>query len=674
MKIGRRNILPELWNNHQLLSRFGIFFLTVIIISVLLPVESQMSLEYEKDKPWMHEDLIAPFDFPVYKTEADLKNDKAMVQSEKNIYIRKFDSVKIEALSLVKNRVELRTWQKELTERLNIIYEKGVADKARLGNLNEGRSSYFLVKDHEASKVNLDDFFTLQEAYDFLSVSVRNATESQKELLASAIHYNIHYDQALTTEVLQQNLNEISAYKGKVSSGLRIVSKGDVVDKTKFELLESFTKELEYHQLSMGSKAYRYAGIFILVSMAMLVLYLFLYLFRKDVLNDNLKVGFICIQIIITVVSAKVVSLADGINLYMVPFCLLPMIIRTFFDTRLALFTHVVTVLSVSFLAPSGLEFVFLELVAGIVAIFSIAKLQNRRQFFFTSFTIFSAYAITYSGFYLLRQGSVAELSWQPFFWFVLSVTFTLFAYPLVYLYERVFGLLSDVSLLELSDINNELLRELALKAPGTFQHSLQVANLAEAAINEIGGNPLLVRAGALYHDVGKIESPQYFIENQVSGVNPHNELTFEQSTEIIIGHVKKGVQLAKKHGLPDEITDFIRTHHGDSLVQYFYHHYLKDFPDGELNKEHFSYPGPRPFSKETAVLMMADGIEAASRSLRSYSSESIEQLVERILENLMEQEQFSNADITFKNINIIKKIFKKKLLNIYHVRMEYPE
>ncbi len=642
----------------------------------LLPKEAKFAFEYEKGKPWLHENLIAPFDFPIRKPIQDVDAEKLTIVKAKHYYFR-YDAA-VADKQLEKFRQESNgLGSKAAIDASARALEKAFSDGIVL--LDESVYSLkpdkeiYLLKGREASPILFGELLTPQQAYDQILHQTGHLPNALQELLIDCIIHNVFFDPTTTEKVLKEDMTELSPFKGKVAAGIRIVSRGDVVDDETFEIVESLKSEILLQQGSNEGKLWPVIGLVLLVSMAMLILYLFLALFRKDILADNVKVLFILFQILLMLVLSKIAIKVDGINLYVVPFCLLPMIIRTFFDTRLALFTHLVTCLVGAFLAPNGFEFLFLQIIAGIVAIFSIAKLQNRSQFFFSTLVIFLAYLAIYIGLTLIRHGGFREIETSSIYWFALSVTFTLFAYPIIYLYEKIFGLLSDVSLLELSDINGKLLRELAAKAPGTFQHSMQVANLAESAISQIGGNPLLVRAGALYHDIGKIENPQYFIENQASGYNPHDELSFEESAAIIIHHVKYGVELAKKNNLPDEITDFIRTHHGNSVVQYFYHHYLKDFPMGTLDKNHFSYPGPKPFSKETAVLMMADGVEASSRSLRTYSAETIDQLVDKIIDNQIEQNQFSNADITFKNINQIKKIFKKKLQNIYHIRVEYP-
>jgi putative nucleotidyltransferase with HDIG domain len=340
----------------------------------------------------------------------------------------------------------------------------------------------------------------------------------------------------------------------------------------------------------------------------------------------------------------------------------------------LALFAHLLTMMIIGFMVPNPFEFLIIQVIGGMSVIFSIVNLRKRSQLFITIALLFAVYLVCYVGITLMLEGQTSAIKLQNIGWLGASAALTLFSYPLIYLFEKLFGFTSDVSLLELSDTNNPLLKELALKAPGTFQHSLQVANLAEAAINRIGGNTLLTRTGALYHDIGKMELARYFIENQLTGINPHDELGFDESARIIISHVKRGIQLGRKYNLPEKIVDFIRTHHGTSRVQYFYRSFLKSYPNLEIDEAAFRYPGPIPYSRETAVVMMADSVEATSRSLKDVTSEKIDTMVEEIINQQIADNQFINADITFKDISRIKKILKKMLMNIYHVRVEYPK
>jgi hypothetical protein len=358
--------------------------------------------------------------------------------------------------------------------------------------------------------------------------------------------------------------------------------------------------------------------------------------------------------------------------IYVVPICILPLVFKAFFDARLGLFAHVITVLLLGSIVPNSYEYMFLQIIAGIVTILTVSELYKRANLFISVGQITLIYIIAYFAFFVIHEGSIDTIKWEIFIWFILCGLATLFVQPLIYIYEKLFGLVSDVSLLELSDTNTKLLKELSNKAPGTFHHSLNVANLAEACANEVGANAMLIRVGALYHDIGKMKNPTYFIENQSTGINPHDEMSSKESARIIIDHVITGIEIAKKYNLPDRVIDFIRTHHGTSMVYYFY---MKEKGlEDDVDKIDFCYPGPKPFSKETAILMMCDSVEAASKSLKEPTSTKIDAFVENIINKQIEEDQFLNANITFKEIQAIKKVLKYKLANIYHLRIEYPE
>jgi putative nucleotidyltransferase with HDIG domain len=458
-----------------------------------------------------------------------------------------------------------------------------------------------------------------------------------------------------------------------VQKGERVISKGELVTGEKFQIIESMKQEYEM-QIGSSTKYFNILlGQILLICISFTVLFLFLLSFRKDILADNKKVLLILLNIFFMVLITSLVIHTDVKYLYLVPLCIIPVIIRAFFDTRLALFVYLVTIIIIGFLVPNSFEFVFLQLISGIIAIISVVNLRKRSQFFLTTVLVFISYSATYTGITLMQEGSLAEIDVTNYIWFAGSSLMILFSYPLIFIFEKVFGFVTDVSLLELSDINSRLLRELSTRAPATLQHSLQVANLAEEAIYEIGGNTLLVRAGALYHDVGKMDMPLYFTENQGAGINPHEELTSEESAAIIISHVIKGIELAKKYNLPERVIDFIRTHHGTRKTQFFYNQFIKNNPEETVDESKFRYHGPIPFSKETAVLMMADSVEAVSRSLKNADEESVRAMVERFINMQIEQQQFINSDITFSDITRIKKIFTRKLLNMLHVRIEYP-
>ncbi|MBK7851952.1 MAG: HDIG domain-containing protein [Bacteroidetes bacterium] len=574
---------------------------------------------------------------------------------------------------------KLKNLQFEIGSRiLQMTYDQGIILINEQSPLNNPDGMITLVKDNIAEEKNLKSFFTIQSAFQYISDELDKISQADKTLLSplleNALSHNIVYDDQATRQWTKQLIDKISLNLGLVQKDEVVILKGEVVDDQKFQKLESLKSEMKNQEFTGSSRWMMFLGHFILVSLAMSMLMIFLYLFRREVYDDNSRIVLLMLlMLLITYMFlwARKVNLFD---MYLVPVCILPIIVRAFYDTRTALFTHIVTLLIIGFEAPSGFEFMFIQTIAGMVAIFSIVSMSRRVQFFISVLMIFLSYAISFIGVTILHEANFRTIDWMNLKWFLGNSVITLFAFPLIFIFEKAFGFLSDVSLMELADSNSKVLRELSLKAPGTFQHSLQVSNLAEAAIFKIGGNPLLVRAGAMYHDIGKMDMAVYFIENQNSRINPHDDLSFEESARIIKSHVIRGVEKAKKHNIPDQIIDFIRTHHGTSLLQYFYHSYLKNFPEKVPDEDIFRYPGPLPFSKETAVLMMADSVEAASRSLKHADPESINNLVDSIIEHQIEQNQFVNSPITLKDISEIKKIFKKMLGSMYHARIEYPE
>ena len=543
--------------------------------------------------------------------------------------------------------------------------------------IEERVKRFFLLKGNNATQITLSDLYSVNSAYEFLQARLGDEDQLEKDLLIGTLtellEQNVSYDKKTTERLREQELSEVSTTRGMMAQGQAIIKRGDLVDDDSYQILESLRQETEKQLGSKESYLLLILGQLILVSVCLISLFLYLVKYRANLAANNSNVMFILIMVLMLVLGVSIIRNFPSLNVYVIPFCLLPVIIRNFFDSRTALFTYLISLIIIGYEVPNGYEFLFLQLIAGIIVLFTLMNLQSRGQLLRSMIIVMGTYSVCYFSMAIMQEGSIQEVDASMFIWFAGSVGLTLFAYPLIYIFEKMFGMVSDMTMLELSNTNHSLLRELATEAPGTFQHSLQVANLAESAVFEIGGNALLVRTGALYHDIGKLHAPMFFIENQVTGVNPHDDLSFEESAKIIIGHVRKGVGRAKEVGLPEQIIDFIRTHHGTTTVQYFYRSYLRDFPEGELDKEHFSYPGPKPFTKEMAVLMMADSVEAASRSLQEYTEENIENLISSIIDNQIKEGQFNNADITFKDISVIKGIFKKKLMNAYHVRVEYP-
>jgi putative nucleotidyltransferase with HDIG domain len=437
-------------------------------------------------------------------------------------------------------------------------------------------------------------------------------------------------------------------------------------------MLESMRSEYE-KRLGKNDKWFILLGRFILVTACYLALYLFMYHFRFDVLSSTHKTFFIILVILLFIIIVRLVIYLQENVVYLVPFALIPIIVRTFYDSRLALFVYLIAIMLAGFIVTNSFEFVFLSFIAGVIVIFSLTNVYRRAKLFTAALMVFVTYSVVYLGIGLMQEGSLATMNWKNYIWFAGNGVFLLLSYPLIFVFEKTFRFLSDATLFELADTNQPLLRKLSEDAPGSFQHSLQVANLAEEAAREIGANNLLARTGALYHDIGKTFNGEYFVENQAEGFSPHDHLDPLKSAEIITGHVKKGMDLAKKFNLPSQITDFIQTHHGTGIAYFFYKKFLDKNPKGTDMEKSFSYSGPKPFSKETAIVMMADAVEASSRSLANYSEENISELVERIIYIQEQDGQYSDTPLTFKDITDIKSVFIKRLLNIYHARITYP-
>jgi hypothetical protein len=687
-----KKVVSVIRHSHPEIYKAILFLIALAVIVYVFPKQGKFKYEFQnlKGKPWYHEDLIAPFDFAIKKTAEELNREKAEVIKNAKPYLR-YDSTIQKKRSKAFEDALAASWSKKNSdylrqrtlafgkELIDSIYSKGIVAPADELEKKPLDYSVFLLKGNIAEEHELNDFYTVKSAYEYIEDELFESKITDVDrilpLLENAIAHNIFFDKETTEKVLKQSINDIAPSRDIILKDQSIVSKGEIITAEKFQVLESLRIEYEEQSNGTGNYLFIVLGQIIVIVICLSVLAAFLMFFRKDIYQDNGKVTFILMLVVLQVIMAHFsINLNSySFNIYILPFCILPIIIRAFYDTRVALFVHIVNVLIISFMAPEQFEFAFIQLLGGMVAIFSIVNMRNRSQIFVSAVLIFLTYSVSFIGITIIQEGSNDVIVWFDFARFGVSALLTLFSYPLIFVFEKMFGFTSDVSLLELSDTNGKLLRELASRAPGTFQHSLQVANLAEEAIYNIGGNSLLVRTGALYHDIGKMEMPMFFIENQVNGMNPHEDLSFDESAGIIIAHVIRGIEIAKKNNLPEQIIDFIRTHHGTTMTAYFYRSFKKAFPEEEIDEAKFHYPGPIPFSKETAVLMMADSVEAASRSLKKYDSETIDALVEKIINSQIEQNQFANADITFKDINTLKKIFKKKVMNMYHVRVEYP-
>nr|AOE08143.1 phosphohydrolase [uncultured bacterium] len=571
-----------------------------------------------------------------------------------------------------------RTEYKDLYEfgflLLDEIYNNGVLP---LGFEEKGAQSVYLIKGNVEYTIDKTAFVKIDEIQQkveeiVLKTEFKSSANQFYNLLFEILQPNISLDEKFTNNALNKSLNDISLYRGLIQKNSLIISQGEVVEGEKLEMLLSLKQEYASQLWNELSYYWIIFGYTILVVLTFMSLILFIYNYRPSIFEDNKGITFIFLNMVGMIALTTIVVNFDIRFLYAVPICILPLILKTFFDPRLGLFTHVITILNLGFIVPNSFEFVFLQIMVGIVTILSTTQLQNRANLFITVGRIVLVYLLGYVAFNIIHEGNVSKIDFLVIGLFLLNGLLTLFAQPLIYLFERLFKLVSDVSLLELSDTNSKLLKELSDRAPGSFHHSLQVANLAETAANEIGANTLLVRVGALYHDIGKMNAPTYFSENQTGNVSPHDEMSPDQSAKIIINHVHEGIEMAKKSKLPDRIIDFIRTHHGNSWVYYFYKK-AQEMGD-EVDEKKFRYPGPRPFSKETAILMMSDAVEAASKSLREPTVDKIQRFVDSIVNKQIDEKQFNDCDITLSEIETVKKVLSKKLINVYHLRVEYPE
>ena len=686
--------LNKVRNNHNNIYKTFLATLSLLLIVYILPKEATFKYEFEKGKPWLHETLLAPFDYAIQKPIEQLEAEKNEITRSAKPYFS-YESSIVEqvkesfatSLEVYLDNVKPTTNPTLLSKvsrydtlysagilLIDSIYSRGIIEKSEIiDNLNSN-SVIVVLKKHIEEDHELTYYFTLQSAYDWLT-SANTTTEQQKELanlIVENIRPNIKFNQELTSKVLNDKLDNLSETYAKVTKAERIVDRGEIINDETYQKLVSFKLQFEKNMGGSDSFWYILSGQILLVAISMLVLLIYLALFRKDVFNETHKYSFIIVLFTLIVLLAGSSLYFSNVNIYVLPFCLLPIVIRTFFDARIAAFIHVMCMTLLGLIAPNGFEFVFIQIMTGMIALFSLISIRKRSQLLSTVIIIFAAYSTTYFGFTIIKEGDIISINWYNFAWFGGNAILTLLAYPLIFVFEKIFRMISDVTLMELSDTNSPLLRKLASVAPGTFQHSMQVANLAEEAVLAINGDSLLVRTGALYHDIGKMSNPAFFIENQAGGFNPHNNLSYSKSSKVIIGHVLDGIELAKKENLPEQIIDFIRTHHGTTLTRYFYSMALKENPNVAIKD--FQYPGPPPYSKETAVLMMADSVEAASRSLKEYTTDTISELVEKIIDGQLQEHQFDNANITLQDIKLIKNIFKKKIMNIYHVRIEYPK
>lgn len=653
---------------------------TVGVVVYLLPRGGSFPYEIQSGKPWQYETLLAPYDFPIQKTDEELTLERASVTENIPLYFSVQDKVLDDVLS------SFDAYAKELPSTLEVnailinlrtaveeIYALGVISSSEQLLTND---KIALVHGVKQTSTSLESFYSEMEAKQvlqsqFLLLEEKWLSDGSEQYILSLLVPNIVYDKPLTEKFRDEAIATILPVRSLVTKGTRIIAKGEVVEAEKWQVLKSLQHEYESQTWTQSNTTWIIFGYSLLVLIPITLLFVFLWRTRPLVFENNKRLTFLCVNILLFVLITKVAVDINPKYVYAVPICMLPLLFRTFFDTRIALFSLMISLFLIAFLVPNSFEFLYLQITAGILASLTVNDLYRRAKLFISVGLIVGLYAVSYVSFTLIHDGNLSQLSYDVLILFSINGLAILFVQPLIYIYEKVFGLVSDASLLELSDTNSKLLRELADKAPGTFQHSLQVANIAEAAANAIGANTLLTRVGALYHDIGKMKNPVFFIENQAT-YSPHEDLSADVSASVIIEHVINGITIARKAKLPDRVIDFIRTHHGTTTVLYFLEQARQDNP--QVNIQNFQYPGPRPFSKETAIVMIADGVEAASKSLKEPTAEKITAFVEKIVQRLMDERQFLEASITLRELETVKKILTRKLISSYHLRVSYPE
>ncbi len=667
------------------LFRIAVILFICAIIVYLFPKVGSFQYEFQKGMPWRYETLNAPFDFPIHKTEAELKEDREKATREQSpIYnlnpntstyqINKFNT----ALNRFRNPGN-ETALNNIVNKLKAIYTEGILQIPERMNPYDIQSVK-IIENNIGKKVDLDKVYTLKKAYTTLSETINNSSlpNTVKENILSLnlnnyLQPNLEFDESKTGLEQLEHLKNISLTQGMVQKGDIIIAKRELVTPEKVKILNSLRLEYQ-HNLGSSEAQIRIIGGQIILTLASLVIFsVFFYYSKKRIFYNNKEFIFIYGLFLATVVLGSL-GYHQNLNMYAVPVLFFTIIMNILIGSRSALYLLLSSSLLISYFAPNSYVYAFMQIAAGIVAIFSLSQLQRRGQLILSIGLIFITYALIYSAFILTQEGAIGLTHLFTFFWLFVNCLLLTLTYPVIYIFERLFGYTSEITLMELSNPNHPVLRTLTKKAPGTFQHSLMVANLAEEAIYRIGGNPLLTRTGALYHDIGKTYDPIYFIENQSGGINPHDQCEFDVSAQHIINHVTKGVELAKKYNLPEAIINFIRTHHGRSKVKYFYNSFKNKYPDKEINETLFTYSGPDPVSKECTVVMMADAVEAVSRTLAVKDEENITKLVNDIIDGQLQDGRYLNSDITFKDIGIVKRVFIDMLTTIYHSRIAYPK
>lgn len=660
------------------------FFVAALLMAYFFPREAKFKYQFYEGKPWKYGLLTASTNFPIYKTDNEVKEEQDSVMKKFQPYYRVHSKVETSEIDKLRadynqklNQKVNATYMRYIEDMLRQLYDKGIVSPQDLEEMKEKQyTNVNLLQNNVSFSHYVSDFFTVKTAYEFI---INNCpAKLKKSLLQSCdinnyLTENVTYDEEMSEKVKRELLQSVPISSGVIQAGERIVDRGEIVDSNTYNVLRSL--KIVYESKSGGNQRHNLMliGQIILVFGIMFCYWLFLWSFRIKILYNRRNTFFLLCCIFVPVLLAEICIRSSLFNIYIIPFAIVPIVVRTFFDSRTALFTHLVTVLICSIIAPFPHEFLILQVIAGMVVTYSLKELSQRSQLMHCALFVFLSYTLSYLGLVLYQDADINKIHWPMILYFGINFVLLMFTYVLVYMLEKTFGYLSPITLVELSNINTGVLKKLSENCPGTFQHSLQVSILASAAASKIGANAQLVRTGAMYHDIGKMSNPIYFTENQ-NGINPHSSLSFEDSAKVIISHVTEGVKIAEKASLPKEIIDFIRTHHGHGKAKYFYNSYRNKYPDKPVDESIFTYPGPNPFTKETAIVMMADAVEASSRSLKEHTEEGITELVNKIIDGQIADGLFKNAPLTFKDVENIKKVFIEKLKIIYHTRISYPD
>jgi putative nucleotidyltransferase with HDIG domain len=654
-----------------------------------LPREGKYKYSYAENRPWQYGLLTAPFKFHIHKSEAQIQQEKdSIMQTFLPYYMT--DPV-IARKSVVQFQSDARArsipddYINYIVRKLNEAYKAGIISTDNYEKIQQLTKKQLLLSENGGNIVNaryLASFYTPKQVYEKIiddAPAHIDIVRLKAINLNDYLEVNVAYDDRRSSNEKKDRLQQVTLYEGEVQYGEKIIDRGEIVDARLKNILDSYTNEAANKVGTKSKPGWLIFGELIMVSSLIMALMVYLMLYRINEYRNRKNVIFILLMVTIFPVITGVMAETKMFSLmYLIPFAIPIILIRTFIDSRTAMTTHVIIVTICALVLPISqmAQFIVMQILVGYVCIFSLKNLSERSQLVYCALLILLTYSVTYMAWVLCTDGDVSLIreNWRMFLYFCINFVLVTFAYLLVYMCERVFGFISEVSMIELSNTNRPLLQQLSEVAPGTFQHSMQVSTLVVSAAHRIGANATLVRTGALYHDIGKMANPVFFTENQMGGFNPHAGLSEKESARIIIDHVAEGIKIAKKNKLPQQIIDFIETHHGKGKAKYFYNSYINNHPGEEVDEADFTYPGPNPFTRETAILMMADSVEAASRSLKEVSKESITELVNRLIDAQLSDGLFRNAPITFKDIETVKEVFCEKLISMNHMRIAYPE